>query len=518
VTIVRPIAGKFYPDFFGYMLLVIEDAIKEAGEGCGGQTELARSALAEKFSVHYPESLPEQERIVGVLDDALDAIAIANSNAAKNIENTRALFESHLQAAFSRGGNAWKQKTLADVASTFGRGRSKHRPRNSPHLYGGHYPFIQTGDIRSADHIITKYSQTYSKAGLAQSKLWPKGTICITIAANIAETAILGFDACFPDSVIGVVANPMEAEVGYIEYLLQSYKSRIQAMGKGSAQANINLGTFQNERFPFPSVTEQTQIVDKLDRIRGETQYLESIYQKKLVALAALRKSLLNQAFTGQLRIQPTQFVLVPPSTEKSNVTPIELHAGILAMAYQLHEKHGRLQVFTHVKAEKIVHMAEARVGLELGRKPVKDAAGPNDFNHLTKVEHRARKANYFDFKRVDGGAYRVQKLGGFDKLIDKTHEALGDRLQEVEHLLQWMLRMSVQQAEIATTVFAAWNNLLMDGTTPTDEQIVHEARENWHANKLKIERQKFFAAVKWLREQRVVPEGKGKRVAAKKN
>ena len=301
VTIVRPTVGKFYPDFFGYMLVVIEDAIKEAGEGCGGQTELARSILAEKFSVHYPESLPEQQRIVGILDEAFAGIATAKANAEKNLKNARALFESHLQSVFNQRGEGWVEKTLEQIATTFGRGKSKHRPRNEKKLYGGKYPFIQTGDIRNAGHFITEYSQTYSEAGLAQSKLWPKGTICITIAANIAETGILAFDACFPDSVIGVVANPREADVGFVEYLLQSFKVRLQAKGKGSAQANINMGTFENERFPFPSVTEQNRIVAKFDSLREETRRLESLYQHKLAALAELKKSLLHQAFTGQL-------------------------------------------------------------------------------------------------------------------------------------------------------------------------------------------------------------------------
>lgn len=245
--------------------------------------------------------LPEQRRIVSILDDAFEGIASAKANAKKNLHNARALFESHLQSVFTQRGKGWKQKTLEEIATTFGRGKSKHRPRNEPKLYGGKYPFIQTGDIRNADHFITEYSQTYSEAGLAQSKLWPKGTICITIAANIAETAILGFDACFPDSVIGVVANPKESEVGFIEYLLQSFKARIQALGKGSAQANINMGTFENERFPFPPVAEQKQIVAKLDSLFAEAQRLESIYQQKLAALDELKKALLHQAFSGAL-------------------------------------------------------------------------------------------------------------------------------------------------------------------------------------------------------------------------
>ena len=115
MTIVRPKLGKFCPDFFGYILVVIEDAIKAAGEGCGGQTELARSVLAEKFSVHYPESIPEQRRIVGILDEAFAGIATAKANAEKNLQNARALFESHLQSVFTQRGDGWVQKRLAEV-------------------------------------------------------------------------------------------------------------------------------------------------------------------------------------------------------------------------------------------------------------------------------------------------------------------------------------------------------------------------------------------------------------------
>jgi hypothetical protein len=109
-----------------------------------------------------------------------------------------------------------------------------------------------------------------------------------------------------------------------------------------------------------------------------------------------------------------------------------------------------------------------------------------------------------------------VQKLHGFDRLINKTRAALGQRLADVEGLLQWMLKMNVQQAEIVATIYAAWNNLLLDGKQPTDEEIVYEARENWHTNKLKIERERFFKAIQWMREQCVIPEGKGNRVLKK--
>lgn len=299
-TILRFNTQQITPEFFNYYTQSTDYLVAVDGESTGTtRKRVSRSKLGQT-PVPVPP-LPEQQRIVGILDAAFDGIATAKANAEQNLQNARALFESHLQSVFIQRGEGWELKTLEEIATTFGRGKSKHRPRNDKKLYGGKYPFIQTGDIRNAEHFITEYSQTYSEAGLAQSKLWPKGTICITIAANIAETGILGFDACFPDSVIGVVTNPAEADVDFVEYLLQSFKARIQALGKGSAQANINMGTFENERFPFPSVAEQKQIVAKLDALSKESQRLESLYQRKLAALDELKKSLLHQAFSGML-------------------------------------------------------------------------------------------------------------------------------------------------------------------------------------------------------------------------
>lgn len=283
---------------FNFFLWDMEKIKKDQGTGTT-MIHVSKGSMEDRDILVPP--ILEQKRIVTILDEAFAGIATARANAEQNLKNAHDLFESYLQSVFTQCGEGWRQKTLSEIATTFGRGKSRHRPRNEPLLYGGPYPFIQTGDIRNSDHFITDYSQTYSEAGLAQSKLWPAGTICITIAANIAETGILAFDACFPDSVIGVIANPDEADVDYIEYLLQSFKSRIQSLGKGSAQTNINMGTFENERFPFPSIIEQKQIVARLDAIAEETQRLEAIYQQKITALDELKKALLHKAFSGAL-------------------------------------------------------------------------------------------------------------------------------------------------------------------------------------------------------------------------
>jgi type I restriction enzyme S subunit len=255
------------------------------------------------FQLRFPvPPLAEQERIVGVLDEAFAGLATAQAHAEQNLKNARALFDSHLQSVFTQRGPGWVEKTLASVAREFGRGKSKHRPRGDPNLLGGKYPFIQTGDIANSQHWIVEYTQTYNELGLAQSKLWPKGTVCIAIVgANVGETAILDFDSCFPDSVIGFVANETQADASYVQYLLSSFKALLKEKGKGTARDNINIGTFEAQRFPFPPVAEQRHIVVKLDALSAETQRLAGLYEQKLAALAALKKSLLHQAFSGAL-------------------------------------------------------------------------------------------------------------------------------------------------------------------------------------------------------------------------
>ncbi len=292
---------KTVPEYLFYCFLLKKDELVAQAVG-GAQPNISQVKI-KNTEIPVP-SLAEQKRIVAILDEAFAAIDRAKANAEQNLKNAKELFENYLQGVFEHKSENWEGKTLSQISKSFGRGKSKHRPRNWDGLYGGDYPFIQTGDIRNSNHYITEYSQTYNEAGLAQSKLWKAGTICITIAANIAETGVLTFDACFPDSVIGIEVDEMHADRDFVEYLLQSFKVRIQALSKGSAQANINMGTFENELFPFPSVIEQQTIVRQLDALRAETQKLEAVYQQKIADLDELKKSILQKAFNGELTTQ----------------------------------------------------------------------------------------------------------------------------------------------------------------------------------------------------------------------
>lgn len=177
---------------------------------------------------------------------------------------------------------------LAEIGS-LDRGRSKNRPRNAPELYGGKYPFIQTGDITNAGSYIKSYQQTYSDLGLKQSKMWKAGTLAITIAANIAKTAILTFDACFPDSVVGFIPNTEKTNVEYVQYWLSFKQKELEDNAPESAQKNINLEILRGLAIPVPPLSLQEEfagVVARVESLRGRmgesTRQVEGLFESLL--------------------------------------------------------------------------------------------------------------------------------------------------------------------------------------------------------------------------------------------
>lgn len=127
-------------------------------------------------------------------------------------------------------------------------------------MYGGQWPFFQTGDVKAANLYLSTFSQTYNDLGLAQSKLWPSGTLCITIAANIADTAILAIPGCFPDSVVGFIADPVKADARFIKYYIEILKQGMQNASRGTTQDNLSVDKLLTFDFLVPSADRQREI------------------------------------------------------------------------------------------------------------------------------------------------------------------------------------------------------------------------------------------------------------------
>lgn len=196
-------------------------------------------------------------------------------------------------------GDSWKAQKLSSLGK-LERGKSKHRPRNDPSLFGDKYPFIQTGDISEAQIYIKEHKQSLSELGLKQSRLFPAGTLCITIAANIGNVAILSYDCCFPDSVVGFTPN-VETDTKFIYYIMCTMKKRLEAEAPATAQKNINLKVLNDITLNTPSLSEQHEIVRILDELLKKENRVEIICENIFTQIDLLKKSILSRAFRGEL-------------------------------------------------------------------------------------------------------------------------------------------------------------------------------------------------------------------------
>ena len=298
---------KEYIFYFCLQKQFVSDCIKSAK----GSAQLNMST---EWLKEYPIPLPplaEQQRIVdrieslfAKLDEAKEkAQAVVDSFETRKAAILHKAFAGELTAKWREehgvGVESWEKYKFNELG-TLERGRSKHRPRNDPKLFGGKYPFIQTGDVARSGMYITEHTQTLSEVGAEQSKLFPKGTLCITIAANIGDVSILTYDCCFPDSVVGFTPNERTLSE-YIYYLMSTLQREIEANAPATAQKNINLRILNDLLLDIPSVAEQTQIVNQVEYLFFQEQHAKEAAEIVLDQIELMKKSILARAFRGEL-------------------------------------------------------------------------------------------------------------------------------------------------------------------------------------------------------------------------
>ena len=207
----------------------------------------------------------------------------------------------------------WEWCRLPEIGE-LSRGKSKHRPRNDATLYkDGKYPLVQTGDVARAGTFITTYTALYNDVGLAQSRMWEKGTLCITIAANIADTGILSFDACFPDSVVGFQPFVPELDVEFFKWYIDISKKNLEKYAPATAQKNINIDILSSLIVPLPPKNELKKITRKTKNILALCDSLShELFQSKQYA-AQLIESVLQEAFSVQETAKPAQVIEFHP-------------------------------------------------------------------------------------------------------------------------------------------------------------------------------------------------------------
>jgi type I restriction enzyme, S subunit len=262
--------------------------------------------ILREQSIRFPER-PEQEKIAAVLWNIQKAVEIE----ATIVRNARDLKKSLLRRLFTHGLRGeplketeigslpknWEVRTFASVAS-LERGRFLHRPRNEPRFYGGNTPFVQTGDVVRSGGRIRTYSHTLNEEGIKISRIFPAGTILITIAANIGYSGILEFDSACPDSLIGITPREL-VEGEYLLYYLQTQQSRMDTLAPRGTQKNINIQFLSPWPVALPPKDEQHEIADILQNVDRKID----VHESKKRSLQDLFKTALHKLMTAQIRV-----------------------------------------------------------------------------------------------------------------------------------------------------------------------------------------------------------------------
>jgi len=505
--------------FYWLTSTLIVDKINKTCTGA----RMPRANFKEVLKFNFPlPPLEEQKRIVAILDEAFEGIEKAVANAEKNLVNARQLFESYLNSIFTKKGEGWRKNMLSEICV----GKITDGTHQTPKYFNEGHIFLSSKNVTSGliDWENVKYLDDRQHMEM-QKRLSPQiNDILLAKNGTTGVAAIVDKDIIFDIYVSLALLRPSEKIIPrFLWHFINSpvAKKQFNKRLKGIGVPNLHLKEIREVVISYPEkLAEQEAMVTDLDKLLEYRNRLEEICQKKLTALAELKQSILQKAFSGELTLN-NKVVAFPASQsvkETESLSP-EFTANILAFAYHRHASKKRNKTFGRVKAQKTLHLVESVGGVELGRNPIKDAAGPNDFQHMLRAEDWAKANQFFEFvSRGEDKGYDFEKLARYDELMAGVFATIKSYQDKLERVIDLVIPKNSRETELLATVYAAWNNLVLDGCEITDEAIIREARENWHSEKMKIPVAEFQKAIRIIRNKGLVPDGKAKRVGGQES
>ncbi|WP_428408445.1 restriction endonuclease subunit S [Hyphococcus sp.] len=507
VCLIKTLSEKLLPKWLMYYIQSAEGFASITGQMTGAAIKRIILRNIKSSKIPLPP-LEEQKRIVAILDEAFEGIANATANAERNLANSEELFDSQLQSIFDDQGGA--EYELSDVCSIES---SLIDPKaaefaNLLHIGGGNI-------ITKSDELIDL--RTAKEEGLISGKfLFDRETVLYSkIRPYLMKVSRPDFTGLCSADIYPLKPRKRVLDRDYLYFLLLSKRFTDYAV-EGSGRAGmpkVNRKHLFAYRVRLPDLKSQKAAAAKIDSTMNARSQLSKVYRSKLRALSQLRQTLLQKAFSGEL---------TSANEREANVNAVaattspQFTADVLAFAYAKHRAAQRDRTFGRVKGQKVLHLVEAVAGVDLGRDPIKDAAGPNDSAHMRRAESWAAQQDYFSFEARGGGGYDFKPGRNFEKTLASAYARLSAQKDEIAKVIDLLVPMDSQEAEVLATVHAAWNNLIIDGVEPTRHAIIAEARENWAASKLEIPITKFEKAIRFIRQNNIIPDGSAKAVRAR--
>lgn len=504
VTIVRPDKSKIEPFFLAAFLgspPTTETIYRECVTGSTNQIELSAAAFSQ-LAVPVPP-LDEQRQIADVLRSVDEAIG-ANQEQRRQSQSLRiALLNQYFHMGdWSDGAPlpaGWNLLLLDQLAV---RG-SGHTPNKKVAEYwDGNIKWVSLQDTKRLDKIfISETAQTISDQGLANSSavLHPDGIVVVSRDATVGKSAITVGPMAVSQHFIAYRCGPSLDRL-YLYYWLQRMKPVFERIGAGSTIKTIGLPFFKALRIALPPLEHQKEMASAL----LDLDLSITACEKSLRSLATLKFALMSDLLSGRVRTYA-------PVAAAAKSVPRAFKRAVFAaeIVHQLHND-GR---FGSVKHEKIVHLCELHLGLQdvLDRHAYKEAAGPYDPKARRSVERIFQQQKWFSVTKIDGKRVTYvpsEKVGGHVVYFDRY---FGDQKVAIQSIIDLLRPLNTEQCEIVATLYAVWNDFLIDKRQPTDQQIIASVLQ-WHPKKQEIPEERWRAALPWMREKGLVPKGIGEK------
>lgn len=306
VSIIRPVKEKLDSDFLHYLLIsrTYKDRLLHTGEEGGSTRQAITKAQLQEFVVEFPESLAEQRRIVGLLDEAFEGVAIAKANAEKNLRNARTIFESNLQSVFTQRGPGWVDTALGSVC-TFVRGPFGGSLRKSIFVPDGYAVYEQKHAIHDQFDELRYFIDEEKFNEMKRFELLPDDLI-MSCSGTMGRVAIVPKEikrGIVNQALLKLTPSPRVLNTFLKSWMeSEAFQDALREYSGGAAIQNVaSVKVLKEIRVPLPPMATQKQIVKELDGLYEEAQRLARVYERKLAALEALKQSLLHKAFTGRL-------------------------------------------------------------------------------------------------------------------------------------------------------------------------------------------------------------------------
>ncbi|MGV3545639.1 MAG: restriction endonuclease subunit S [Pedobacter sp.] len=545
---IKPLSDKYiYKSFLYYLLSQLKREIERSAYG-GAQPNISSKKIEELTVAFAP--LPEQRAIVKKLESLFSSLDAGVADLKKAQQQLKIYRQTVLKKAFE---GEWDKKKIIETCSNIKVGivikPTQFYSSDNSGIKVFRSANVKEFRIQDSNWVyfslqgneINKRTQVKEDDVLVVRTGYP-GTSCIVTKEYVDTNAI--------DILIATPDKNIILPKYLCAFNNSPYGKGLFSEGsRGVAQKHLNVGVYSNLIIPVPPVKNQHEIIKQLESGLSVCDSIEENIKESLVKSESLRQSILKKAFEGNLltaqelaeckqaadyepasvllewikaeqnkaTAKPSKKKVAQPLIVAKTETPVvkisaDIHAGLIAKVIKIHEENpASIDNLSHIKCEKIAHLVEYHLQIPLGRQPVKDAAGPDDYPHLKKIEHRAKMANYFAIQKRDIG-YSYSSTRNSDKAIEKIQSAISAEMnKQLDDLIALFLNFDLEASEIIATTYAGWNNLILSGNAnPSDEEIVYESRENWSERKLKIARERFFKAIEWIRKNEIVPTGYG--------